>query len=61
MNSPGIRYRPLPDAPPEAEAEVLAAVYLFLIECHEKRKNAKSSDDKREEVITTASQEPHRG
>ena len=35
-----INYRPHLDATPEAELEVLAAVYSFLLQSHEKRKAA---------------------
>jgi hypothetical protein len=41
MTSPSICYRPLPNATPESEAEVLAAVYSFLIERYENRKAAR--------------------
>jgi hypothetical protein len=39
MSDPAIRFDPLPDATPEAELEVLAAVYSFLIR-HVNRKAA---------------------
>jgi len=38
MSNPAIRYRPRLDATPEAELEVLAAVYSFVIQRHENRK-----------------------
>ena len=44
MSNPAIRYRPRLDATPEAELEVLAAVYSFLIQGHENRKAAISGD-----------------
>jgi hypothetical protein len=40
MSNPAIRYRPRLDATPEAELEVLAAVYSFVIQRHENRKAA---------------------
>jgi hypothetical protein len=40
MSDPAIRFDPLPDATPEAELEVLAAVYSFLIQHHVNRKAA---------------------
>jgi hypothetical protein len=42
MSKPAIRYRPRLDATPEAELEVLAAVYSFVIQRHENRKAAAS-------------------
>ena len=38
MSKPAIRYRPRVDATPEAELEVLASVYSFVIQRHENRK-----------------------
>ena len=58
MHSATIQYSPLPHASPQTEAEVLAAVYAFVLECHTKRKVAESDDSEREEMITTTSQEP---
>ena len=40
MSKPVIRYRPRLDATPEAELEVLAAVYSFVIQRHENHKAA---------------------
>jgi hypothetical protein len=40
MSDPAIRFDPLPDATPEAELEVLAAVYSFLIQSLENRNTA---------------------
>ena len=42
MSNPAISYRQRLDATPEAELEVLARVYSFLIQSHENR-NAASS------------------
>ncbi len=42
MSNPVISYRPRLDATPEAEREVLAAVYSFLIQCRVNRKAALS-------------------
>jgi hypothetical protein len=42
MSKPAIRYRPRLDATPEAELEVLAAVYSFVIQRHENRNAAAS-------------------
>ena len=38
MHEPTIAYTPLPDATPESELDALAAVYAFILECHERRK-----------------------
>jgi hypothetical protein len=40
VSSTYIVYTPRPDATPETEAAVLAAVYRFLIDCHAKNKPA---------------------
>ena len=37
---PRIVYRPRPGAAPEAEREALAAVYRFVFDCHERKKEA---------------------
>jgi len=36
-DEPRIEYRLHPDADPEAEARVLAAVYAFILDCHQRR------------------------
>jgi hypothetical protein len=41
MDSPRITYTPRPDATPEAELNVLANVYAYLIECHHSKQAAK--------------------
>ena len=38
MNDPRIAYTPLPDATPEGELEALAAVYAFVLDCHDRKK-----------------------
>jgi hypothetical protein len=40
MNSPRIIYTPHPDATPQAELNVLANVYRFILGCHAKKKAA---------------------
>jgi hypothetical protein len=37
MNSPRITYIQRPDATPEAELNVLANVYRFILDCHAKQ------------------------
>ena len=37
MNSPRITYIQRPDATPEAESNVLANVYRFILDCHAKQ------------------------
>jgi hypothetical protein len=37
MNSPRITYTSRPDATPEAELNVLANVYRFILDCHAKK------------------------
>jgi hypothetical protein len=37
MDSPRITYTPRPDATPEAELNVLANVYRFILDCHAKK------------------------
>jgi len=43
-----INYTPLPDATPESELDTLAAVYAFVLECHESRKAADPTGDPNE-------------
>ena len=40
MNSPRIIYTSRPDATPEAELNVLANIYRFLLDCHARKKKA---------------------
>ncbi len=49
MNSPRITYTSRPDATPEAELNVLANVYRFILGCHAKKKGgpAKTALDDR--------------
>ena len=49
MNSPRIIYTSRPDATPEAELNVLANVYRFILDCHAKKKggSAKTALDDR--------------
>ena len=42
VSDPGLRYTPRPEATPEAEAEVLAAVFSFVLERHEEKKAARA-------------------
>ena len=43
-----IRYTPLSDATPESDLDALATVYAFVLECHENKKVADSTDDPNE-------------
>lgn len=43
-----IDYTPLLDATPESELDALAAVYAFVLECHERRKVADATGDPNE-------------
>lgn len=47
MSSPCIVYSPRPDAAPESEANALASVYRYILDCHAKKKAARpgSPDD----------------
>ncbi len=49
MDSPRIIYTSRPDATPEAELNVLANVYRFILDCHAKKKGgpAKTALDDR--------------
>jgi hypothetical protein len=49
MSSPRITYTSRPDATPEAESNVLANVYRFILDCHAKKKGgpAKTALDDR--------------
>jgi hypothetical protein len=49
MDSPRITYTSRPDATPEAELNVLANVYRFILDCHAKKKGgpAKTALDDR--------------
>jgi hypothetical protein len=40
MSSPRITYTSRPDATPEAELNVLANVYRFILDCHAREKKA---------------------
>jgi hypothetical protein len=44
-NKTRITYKPRPDATPESELAVLAAVYAFILDRHAKRKAAEGSGD----------------
>ena len=43
-----IKYVPRPDATPESELNALAAVYAFVLECHERQKVADPIGDPNE-------------
>jgi hypothetical protein len=43
MNNSRITYTPRPDATPEVELDALAAVYRFILDCHERKKAAPAS------------------
>jgi hypothetical protein len=43
-----LNYTPLPDATLESELEALAAVYAFVLECHERRMAADTTGDRNE-------------
>lgn len=43
-----IAYTPRPDATPESELDALAAVYAFVLECHERQKVADPTGDRNE-------------
>jgi hypothetical protein len=45
MNSPRITYVQRPDATPEAELNVLANVYRFILECHGKKMAAEPAPE----------------
>ncbi len=42
-----IIYAPFPEASPETQVEVLARVFAFVIECHERKKAARAGDGER--------------
>jgi hypothetical protein len=44
MDGYRIAYKPLADSTPEAEAGVLAAVYSYLLDCHERRDDDLAAD-----------------
>jgi len=48
MNKPTLGYTPLPDATPESELDALAAVYAFILQCHERRRVADATGDRNE-------------
>lgn len=48
MGKHRLTYIPLPDATPERKLDALAAVYAFILECHERRKVADSTGDRHE-------------
>ena len=45
MNSPRITYTSRPDATPEAELNVLANVYRFILDCHAKKMAAEPAPE----------------
>ena len=45
MNSLRITYTPRPDVTPDAELNVLANVYRFILDCHAKKKAAEPSPE----------------
>jgi hypothetical protein len=48
MTSNSLTYTPLSDATPESELDALAAVYTFILECHERKKAADPTGDRNE-------------
>ena len=60
-----LTYIPLPDATPESELDALAAVYAFILDCHESRKVADSTGDRNEvkedETLTPPEVYPNKG
>ena len=44
MVEPSLFYVPREDATPEGKLATLAAVYAFILECHENRKAAEKTD-----------------
>ena len=48
MDNTHLTYTPLPEATPESELDALAAVFAFVLECHERRKVADSTGDRNE-------------
>jgi hypothetical protein len=48
MSEHRLPYIPLSDATPESELDALAAVYAFVLECHERRKAADATGDRNE-------------
>jgi hypothetical protein len=44
-DAPRLVYTPHPGATPESEAQVLANVYGFILECVQRRKAAKAGDE----------------
>jgi hypothetical protein len=45
VSAPRITYVPRSDATPESELDALAAVYAFILQCHESRKVADPTGD----------------
>jgi hypothetical protein len=48
MSDPRLTYTPLLEATPESELDALAAIYKFVIECHEAKKVAGGVGDRTE-------------
>jgi hypothetical protein len=45
MDSPRITYTPLPDVTPDAELNVLANVYRFILDCYAKKMAAEPAPE----------------
>ena len=45
VDKPSVTYTPRPDATPEAEVNVLANVYRFILDCHAKRMAAEPAPE----------------
>jgi hypothetical protein len=62
MDNVRITYKPQPDATPESELAVLAAIYAFILDCHAKKKAAEASggqdDGKRDKSVPANSSIP---
>jgi hypothetical protein len=45
VDKPSVTYTPRPDATPEAEVNVLANVYRFILDCHAKKMAAEPAPE----------------
>ncbi len=45
MDNPSLTYTPRPDTTPEAEVNVLANVYRFILDCHAKKMAAEPAPE----------------
>jgi hypothetical protein len=59
MNSPRVIYAPRPDATPEAEVDMLANVYRFILDCHAKKEAAEPDSSNNAAIVRNTEEVSH--